>query len=75
MQLDFSAANAARDRGHAEDHRLLKQYQDKSFRKLVNKEIQRSDQWLYRHFDKGAGKGPPRGGGAAGMAQDNDHER
>jgi hypothetical protein len=46
----FGRANEDRDQGHKEDRLDLEQRQQQSFDRLVNKEIERADEWVSKEF-------------------------
>jgi hypothetical protein len=50
MLEGFGRANEDRDRGHEEDRLDLVQRQQRSFDRLVNKEIERADEWVSKEF-------------------------
>jgi hypothetical protein len=54
MQQGFARANQVREQRHSEDRLALANRQQKSFERLVNKEMERADRWTSREFQKRA---------------------
>ena len=60
MQQGFGRANEARDQGHGEARRNLAESQQRSFERLVKKELDRADKWTSREFKQRSRDGDAR---------------